>query len=105
MLRAFVTTWTATRPTTGGSGARAFTEPTFVSPLQWLSDETGIRKKTVANVMRGRSATTSLRIADALVVAIGHPEALQDGTLEILPNVKATKAAQAACCGGSASGA
>ena len=101
MLRHFVVAWTATRPTTGGSGARVAVDVPFISPLQWLSNETGIPKKTVQNVMRGRAITTELRVADALIAAIGCPEALHDGTLEILPNTNATKKAQATCCSGS----
>lgn len=96
MLRGFVDRWQVERPQSGGAGVRQ-TETTVahVGPLKWLAAETGIPERTITNVVRGRGRTTELRIADALVMALGHPEAFHDGTLEI----RASSRAKAPCCG------
>lgn len=79
----------------------------------WLAEATrrqdplgvGIPEATIENVVSARFRTTELRIADALVAAIGRPEAFHDGTLEVRPNPTASREARAACCGGSLTGA
>ncbi len=100
MLRSFVDDWNTTRPREIGgrfAGREQRTQGS-VSAVSWLVGETGIPKSTIEQVAKGRYRTTELRVADALVAAIGHPEAFYDGTLEIRP---ATKRARCGCCGGS----
>lgn len=84
-----------------------------VGAIRWLASETrekdmlgvGVPEKTIARVVAGRSRTTSLSIADAIVSALERPEWYHDGTITILPNPSAPRAARAACCGGSLTGA
>jgi hypothetical protein len=104
MLVGFVDDWNRSRPSTGGRFLGGSQRESAVEPfgaIEWLSQETGVPAKTIQNIARTppRSRVTSLGVADALVAALGHPEAWHDGTLEVTP---ATKAARASgCCGGS----
>lgn len=69
-----------------------------------LARETGLHKNQVGKLLgraRPTSRYTELRVADRLLAAIGHPEALHDGTLMIEPNPIASAAARANCCSGS----
>lgn len=114
MLRTFISTWNETRPpATGGQFAAENTrsEAMTVSAIHWLALETARRGRPVSEEIIGRMVgprsrrkpRTELRIADALVTVIGHPEAFVDGTLRVRPNPAAHKKARAACCGGSGS--
>ena len=114
LVGGFVASWNRDRPPTGGrfSDRKARERRTEVSTLgavSWLADQTrrsdpsglGIPPDTIQNVVSRRYRTTELRVADALVSAIGRPEVFHDGTLTIRPNPSASRAAREACCGGS----
>lgn len=110
MLDGFVNRWRSTRPSTAGRFAQRQqrTEVAFVSPIEYLSEETrrhdpdgrGVSAGTIERIRGRRSRTTGLSTADALVAALDRPEAWHDGTLEIHPNPCASPSEQAACCGG-----
>jgi hypothetical protein len=112
LLNGFASRWRTSRPATAGRFApsRQRTEVPFMGPVDWLVQETrhadpdmvGVSPGTIERIMGKRSKTTELRTADALVSAIGCPEAWHDGTLEIQPNPCASPREQAACCGASA---
>jgi hypothetical protein len=106
LLRGFVARWNVERSVTVGrfAGRDRRTDVSPVGALKWLSAETGLAEGTIENIVRGRNHSTELRIADALVVAIGRPYAFHDGTLTIRPNPSAPAAARAACCSGSTLG-
>lgn len=113
MLDGFVNRWRSTRPSTAGRFAarQQRTEVAFVSPIDWLAEESrrhdpdgrGVSPGTIERIRGRRSRTTGLRAADALVAALGCPEVFHDGTLEIRPNPCASPSEQAACCGGAVS--
>lgn len=116
ILGGFVTRWNRDRPSIGGkfTSAERRTEVTHVGAVAWIAEETrrndpeggvGIPQNTIENIVAGRYRTTELRVADAIVTAIGCPEVFHDGTLEIKPNPSASREARAACCGGSLNGA
>lgn len=110
MVVGFVSQWKDQHPSTSGRFARGGRRQTrSVGPLEWLSTETGVPRRTIANLTArnkngrlGRNDTTELRIADALVSAIGHPEAFHDGTLPLMVNRNADLGAKDECrrCGG-----
>lgn len=127
LLHRFVDDWKQTRPTTSGqfaSGQRRQQTRETLSAVQYLALETeraarragpkgrGVPESTIENLLardpserpRPRSRVTELRIADPLVAAIGRTEALYDGTLPIMANPNASRAAQGACCSGSLTG-
>jgi hypothetical protein len=56
----------------------------FVNAVSWVAAEAGLPRYEVENVLKARTTATELRTADALLAAIGRPEALQDGTLPIV---------------------
>jgi hypothetical protein len=102
LLSGFVTRWERSR--NGDGSVNYASEIPTVSAIEWLAGETGIPERTIKNVVNGAYHTTELRIADALVAAVGCPEAFYDGTLEVSPNPLADRKARAACrtcCGGS----
>ena len=66
--------------------------------VSWLAQETGLPKRTIQRVVAGTRQTTELRVADALVWAIGKQQLFHDGTLHVRPNPRA-RAAERACCG------
>jgi nucleoside-diphosphate-sugar epimerase len=111
MLGAFVSQWSRDRPSTRGrfSARRERTDVSPVGAVAWLAAETNLPAGTIENVVSGRVKTTELRIADALVTAIGREDTLSDGefprnaggTLEIMPNPLARPADRARCCAGS----
>lgn len=111
LLTGFVSRWRVHRPATAGqfTSTERGSAVSAVGPVAWLEQETrqhdpdrrGVPAGTIERIMGRRSPTTELRTADALVSAIGCPEAFHDGTLEIRPNPCATPRERAACCGGS----
>lgn len=115
LIHGFVARWRATRPATSGQfvSEQRGQSVSALRPVDWLEQETrrldldgrGVPVGTIERIMGRRSPTTELRTADALVSAIGCPEAFHDGTLEIAPNPCASAREQAACCGGSLVGA
>jgi hypothetical protein len=100
ILGDFVEEWKRTRP---ADTRFSRNEIPVVSPIEYLSLETGIPERTIKNVVKGAYRTTELRIADALVAAIGRPEVFHDGTLSPFENPLADKETKARgeCCGGS----
>lgn len=90
MLNLFVDRWERTRPkSTGHRSGRPADEVTNVRALEWLSENSGVSEWTIKKVMTGDRETVDLGVADALVAAVGRPEAFYDGTLHV------------SCCGGS----
>lgn len=112
LLSGFAVRWRTHRPATAGRFAprQQRTEVPFLGPVDWLAAETrrndpagrGVSPGTIERIIGKRSRVTELRTADALVSAIGCPEAFHDGTLEIAPNPSASPRERAACCSGSA---
>lgn len=92
-----------------GRGTR--TEVPVVGAYEWLEQETrhhdpsgrGVTRKTIKRIVSGGSTVTELKVADLLVAAIGRPDLLYDGTLEVFANPRASRSARDACCGGSQS--
>lgn len=109
-MQGWVDRWDSTHDPSSGTTGRGGDQD--VRAVTILSERTGllaelagggvpVPKKTIENVLAGRSRHTELRIADALVAAVEQPEAFHDGTLRILPNPNAAPAVRATCCGGS----
>lgn len=90
------------RPSTSGrfAGAQG-TDVTPIGAVRWLAVEAGLTEATVENIVYRKHHTTELRIADAIVTALGRPEAVHDGTLQVRPNPGASRHVRASCCGGS----
>lgn len=114
MVRSFIDDWNRTRPpATGGQfgPGQTRTEAMTVSAIAWLAGETAVLGEAVTEEVIGRMVgprgrrkpRTELRVADALVQAMGQPQAFHDGTLRVRPNPAAHRSARAACCGGSSS--
>lgn len=117
LLCQFVDEWHRDRPSTAGRFAKhgTRTEVSTISPLDWLEQESHVPKHVIAKIAtrdpstgtpKPRTEYTELRVADALVTAIGNIEVLQDGTLPIVVNDAATAANREVCrrCGGIPSG-
>lgn len=103
LLEGFVRRWALERPPRragqfAAGGERSGVE--FVAAVDWLASAAGVERHDIENLMRRRTRTTELRIADPLVAAIGAPQALYDGTLDVRPNPRASARARSACCGG-----
>ena len=98
ILLPFLDGWSRERPAVGGrfeAGSAQRTTVTYVTGAEWLARETGVPEKTIRGLAsrdaetgrpKPRNPTTELRIADALVAAVGRPEVFHDGTLEVLKN-------------------
>jgi hypothetical protein len=99
MIASFVARWG--RESTGGrftaAGAKTVSN---VGAIAWLVSESGVAQNTIQNVAACRYRTVELRTADALVTALGQPEAFHDGTLTVRPNPIASREARASCCAG-----
>ena len=117
LLCDFVDHWHRQRPSTAGRYAArgTRTEVATVGPLDWLSHEARVPKYVIAKIAtrdpdtrkpKPRTQYTELRIADALVTAIGQTQAFNDGTLPLVINdaAKAERRAECARCGGVPSG-
>lgn len=101
MLTGFRDAWNRDRPAGlggqfSGSGAAAVVP---VGAIRWLAQETGIPRKTLKNIVEGRTRSTTLSVADAIVTALGHPEALRDGTLTVEARASAPRDVRESCCG------
>lgn len=102
MIGNWVADWNRHRPPhRSGFGRR---EAEFVAAVDWLADAAGMTREGVENIMKGRTSTTELRIADALLSAIDRADALAefDGRPADLPIQQNPRAR--ACCGGSLTG-
>lgn len=101
LVRGFLSDWARTRPanpprTTASSAA----EVSFVAGEEWLAQESGVSRDRIQSIRQRRQPLTELRDAEALVAgALGRPDLFYDGTLPILPNPLASRAARASCCG------
>lgn len=102
VLGDFVDAWTKQRPNDGGrfAGGKR-TEIRNLRAVEWLATESGVPERTIKSIVRGGGTTASveLRVADALMRAVGHPELLRDGSLTIFPNPRAPRLHRARCCG------
>src|SRR5215217_9145286 len=105
LLVAFIERWERDRPP---SRSRFETrEVGYIDPLAWLAAESGLPQKTIANIVhrdnKGRRvprySTTGLDVADAIVTAIGRPDALAPGGLLQVRGRHAKH--DRVCCGGS----
>lgn len=106
LVTGFVSSWSRSRPSSstgrfaGKDGRVGSAAP--MSALDWLEAETKISRGTISNLIgRPRNRTTELRVADALVAAIGHPEVFHDSTLTIRQNPYVKRRS---CCSGSLTG-
>jgi hypothetical protein len=101
LVRRFCEEWRTERPPVAGQFGqgkhRERRQVAFVGPVEWLSAESGIARGSIENITRpkARSEVVPYDVADALVVALGRPDAMYDGTL-----VTTTRSA-ASCCPGS----
>lgn len=88
VVKAWTQHWRADRPveTTG----RWRDGRTFQGALPWLSHESGISERRIQNIMGSETKTTSLRVADELLVAMGEHWRLyvpvDHGGIAIVPN-------------------
>lgn len=105
LLEAFVRDWNRTRPSTAGqfttNARHSRTEVTPIGAVTWLSAETRIPRRQIQRIIAVRYATTELRAADLLLIAIERPDELSPltGSLAIRPNPNAPPAVRATCCG------
>lgn len=104
MLRTFVDTWNRDRPCSAHrfqgefardagqarwSGDYQAAEPAdtgaLLGAVSYLAQESGVSETTIKHLIGSgcRSEATRLSIADALVSALGQPQAFHDGTLEV----------------------
>lgn len=90
LLVGFVNQWERNRPKARGhSHGRPSDEIVNVRATEWLAAESGIPEWKIREVIKQKTPTTTLRIADALVAAVGCPEAFYDGTLTVLDEIAA----------------
>lgn len=86
-LHSFVQGWSRTHPRDAAAKDRVAARRPDVQPIsavEWLTDESGVPQGTIQNFLRRdadgrpapRSRTTDLRIADALLTAVGRPDML-----------------------------
>lgn len=103
LLQTFVRDWNRERPPTEGKfeGRAARDRIDAVRPYDYLSEQTGIKPRTLERLAAARSRHVELRVADQIVAALGCPQVFQDGTLTIVPNPTALASVRAGCCGGS----
>lgn len=102
MLQSFVMNWERTRPcTTGQFSSSGRADVSAIGAISWLHQETGLPKRTIQRLAAGQRKTTELRVADALVNALGleHEFSELTGSLQVMPNPRASASARAACCG------
>lgn len=99
VVKNFLHRWSVERPSNNGrfANGEARTEVTFIGGAEWLAMETGVPRDKIQSITQRRQPMTELRIADALVSAIGRPDLL--GTLPVMPNPRASRAARESCCG------
>jgi hypothetical protein len=100
LVTGFVASWKRERPPTGGQFAEDRKRRTVVpvGAVEWLSSESGVPRGTIENLTRtstGRSPVVPYDVADAIVAALGQPQAMYDGTLVT------TTRSSASCCPGS----
>lgn len=101
LVRGFLHSWNRERPSNHGQFSEGPTqeEVTFVGGTEWLVMEAGVSRDKIQSITQRRQPVTELHIADALVGAIGRPEVFHDGTLQVMPNPRAARAARDSCCG------
>jgi hypothetical protein len=103
IVTVFVARWNSERPPMGGQFAENRTRApvAHVPAVEWLSTNSGVPRGTIENITRkkARSMVVPYEVADALVAAIGCPEAMYDGTLEAT-----SRRNGGSCCSGSLTG-
>lgn len=111
VVTGFIDDWKRTRPHSSNPGQKRRSgelPDTAYGAEEWLEYQTGcqgfpVSRDRIRLITRTSAPkTTELRVADALVGAIGRPELFHDGTLEVEVNPRATLSAQRECerCGG-----
>lgn len=113
ILDRFFAQWKKDRPSTGGQFCGGSTDD--VAPIraaEWLASEAKmwsetdqryypVSESTIRNIVDRKYRMTELRVADALVTALGRPELFYDGTFRVFPNPAAPVAVRSLCCSGS----
>lgn len=88
MMKEWIMRWLADRPrniTEMGKGSfKGSVE--FMGPIDWLGEKTGIHLRRVSGLCNGEFPMVPLTQADALLTAIGRPEALYNGEVRVIPN-------------------
>lgn len=88
----FIGDWRVTRPMKG-SGHRPSGDVEPVNPYAWLADETGLSPEDLYRARNpDKHPWTPVHVADAITAAVGHPELMHDGTVEVVEHP---------CCAGS----
>lgn len=72
------------RSSTGGLGTHGHTP--YLGGYAWLEARSRIDRRQIRRALDGQQQWVTLRIADALCTGAGIPEALRDGTINIVPN-------------------
>lgn len=97
LVRTYADGWRRSRPSLKGRRhgrvdllSKGYVEP--VGPYEFLASETGLPEAKIRAVGNpNRNPTTELRVAEAIVAAIGEPGMFYDGTLEVRPNPRARR--------------
>jgi hypothetical protein len=111
MLQRYIADWERERPrkrqVTGGTfaadGGRVDLGTVPLGAINWLAQETRLPYSTISRIAAGGRRTTELRVADALVSAIGRPDAFYC-ELTVRPNPMAPADVRSRCCSGSLTG-
>jgi hypothetical protein len=98
IVRTFASNWRRSRPSISGrydgQGLRVAVEP--IGPYEALAAQTGLPESRITSLLNpARKPTTELRVAEAIVAAIGEPGMFYDGTLTVRPNPRARRERQA----------
>lgn len=93
ILREWVDKYEEERPrrlmkpsTRDDDGRHKFGSPVFISAYAWLEAETGIGNRRLRGIANGEFKYVSLTHVDKIVQALGHPEYLRNGTVNIIPS-------------------
>lgn len=97
LVRSYADGWRRSRPSLKGRKhgrvdllSKGYVEP--VGPYEYLATATGLPETKIRAVGNpNRNPTTELRVAEAIVAAIGEPGMFYDGTLTVRPNPRARR--------------
>lgn len=92
MLRTFANTWNQERPPPCRGNRRQAVSVEPISAADYLAQESGVKLSTVKHLLHDppQHPTAKLETADALVAALGQPQAFHDGTLTVLRRERGT---------------
>ena len=60
--------------------------PEFMGPVDWLTKETGIDQRQISRITTEETVTTSLTVAEKLLMAIDREYMLANGEIQVVPN-------------------